>query len=590
MSNSDLHLHRERQERARRFRQPRRTVRDAGPQSAAGDAESKDASAQLVPGALPDESLRTSSPASSAAAARIAQRAAARRRRSNILVKTLLLTVELLLLGAAVYGLLQLHRQTRPVSFELRYLVPNKADLVEAVSAGSSTALHEPVELEGYTFLYWERPDGTPETEAEVTPAQDTVYTARYALAFPTEKHIPYLSVDEDGVVGVNDPVTMRELVSILYDLLDLDRTGKGEFLDVEKDDSCYKAAATLKDLGILQGDWLYPDDRVSRAELLGLLSRFYPPAEAPAVFSDLDPDDDSWPAFCVAAERGWIDEGAAEPAASVCRGELARIMNRVLGRAPIYMQPDSAVGMILDVPPTHPYYADVAEAVIPHTYTKEEGFERWLESAPLPAHEPGLFFVGVRLHYIGEDGTVAVNTTVDGRSYNECGEMTSGNNELDRRLWEILESTVDPESMSGEEMLRAVYLYTVGNFLHNGDAIYPLGTDDWAADAALRMLNEGKGSSHGYAGLFYELATFVGYQPKLISGVIYGQQKKFEAVDGTEVNAPKGYMPHAWVEMPYQGTSYIYDAEMEAKYNGLRSFFRVYDPVRWQKGYRSNF
>ena len=178
MSNSDLHLHRERQERARRFRQPRRTVRDAGLQSAAGDAESRDASAQLVPGALADESLRTSSPASSAAAARIAQRAAARRRRSNILVKTLLLTVELLLLGAAVYGLLQLHRQTRPVSFELRYLVPNKADLVEAVSAGSSTALHEPVELEGYTFLYWERPDGTPETEAEVTPAQDTVYTA----------------------------------------------------------------------------------------------------------------------------------------------------------------------------------------------------------------------------------------------------------------------------------------------------------------------------------------------------------------------------------------------------------------------------
>ena len=544
MSNSDLHLHRERQERARRFRQPRRTVRDAGLQSAAEDAESKDASAQLVPGALPDESFRTSSPASGAAAARIAQRAAARRRRANALVKTLLLTVELLLLGAAAYGLLQLHRQTKPVTFELRYLVPNKADLVEAVPAGGSAALHEPVELEGYTFLYWERPDGTPETEAEVTPAQDTVYTARYALAFPTEKHIPYLSVDEDGVVGVNDPVTMRELVSILYDLLDLDRTGKGEFLDVEKDDSCYKAAATLKDLGILQGDWLYPDDRVSRAELLGLLSRFYPPAEAPAVFSDLDPDDDSWPAFCVAAERGWIEEGAAEPAASVCR----------------------------------------------HTYTKEEGFERWLESAPLPAHEPGLFFVGVRLHYIGEDGTVAVNTTVDGRSYNECGEMTSGNNELDRRLWEILESTVDPESMSGEEMLRAVYLYTVGNFLHNGDAIYPLGTDDWAADAALQMLNEGKGSSHGYAGLFYELATFVGYQPKLISGVIYGQQTKFEAVDGTEVNAPKGYMPHAWVEMPYQGTSYIYDAEMEAKYNGLRSFFRVYDPVRWQKGYRSNF
>ena len=589
MSNSDLHLHRERQERAKRFRQPRRTVRDAGLQSAAEDAESRDASAQLVPGALADESLRTSSPASSAAAARIAQRAAARRRRSNILVKTLLLTVELLLLGAAAYGLLQLHRQTRPVTFELRYLIPNEADLVEAVPAGGSAALHEPVELEGYTFLYWERPDGTPETEAEVTPAQDTVYTARYALAFPTEKHIPYLSVDEDGVVGVNDPVTMRELVSILYDLLDLDRTGKGEFLDVEKDDSCYKAAATLKDLGILQGDWLYPDDRVSRAEFLELLSRFYPAPTAAVSFADLEPDEESWPAFCLAAERGWLDGDTANPAEDITRGELAQIMNRVLGRTQTYFQPDSAVGMILDVPPTHPYYADIAEAVIPHTYTKEEGFERWLESAPLPAHEPGLFFVGVRLHYIGEDGTVAVNTTVDGRSYNECGEMTSGNNELDRRLWEILELTVDPESMSGEEMLRAVYDYVAGSFSRNSDMFYPVGAEGWANEAALQMLKDGKGSSHGYAALFYELASFIGYDPELVSGVVYGQQTQFEAADGTEVRVPGGYMPHAWVEIRGQGLSYLYDAEMEAKYNGLRSFYRFYDPVRFQKGYRKN-
>ena len=381
----------------------------------------------------------------------------------------------------------------------------------------------------------------------------------------------------------------MRELVSILYDLLDLDRTGKGEFLDVEKDDSCYKAAATLKDLGILQGDWLYPDDRVSRAEFLELLSRFYPAPTAAVSFADLEPDEESWPAFCLAAERGWLDGDTANPAEDITRGELAQIMNRMLGRTQAYFQPDSAVGMILDVPPTHPYYADIAEAVIPHTYTKEEGFERWLESAPLPAHEPGLFFVGVRLHYIGEDGTVAVNTTVDGRRYNECGEMTSGNNELDRRLWEILESTVDPESMSGEEMLRAVYDYVAGSFSRDSDMFYPVGAEGWANEAALQMLKDGKGSSHGYAALFYELASFIGYDPELVSGVVYGQQTQFEAADGTEVRVPGGYMPHAWVEIRGQGLSYLYDAEMEAKYNGLRSFYRFYDPVRFQKGYRKN-
>ena len=584
MNKSDLQYHRERQERARRFRQPRRTIRDVGAPASVGE------------GFLPDSAGQDAAAEAAAAeaerqkAAERVRRAARRKKVTRTLVKILLLSVEILLLGAAVYGLVQLHRRTKPVSFEVRYLVPDQADIVETVSAGGSTALHEPVELDGYTFLCWERPDGTPETEAEVAPAQNTVYTARYALAFPTDEHIAYLSVDDDGVVGVNDPVTMRELVTVLYELLDLDRVGKGTFQDVERDDSCFKAAATLKDLGILSGDWLYPDDQVTRAELLGLLSRFYPAANTAAVFSDLDSDDDSWPAFCLAAERGWIDGNTADPSGIVTRGELARIINRVLGRSPVYMQPDSAVGMILDVPPTHPYYADIAEAVIPHTYTTEEGFERWTESNPLPAHEPGMFFLGVRLHYISEDGVMAANTTMDGRSYNECGELTSGIDELDRKLWKILEKVIDPSSMSQEDMLRAVYHHVAANYSRSGDAIYPLGADNWAADAALRMLEDGKGSSYGFAGLFYELATFVGYQPKLISGVIYGTQTQLEAVDGTEVKAPKGYEPHAWVEIPSQGFSWIYDAEMEAQYNGLRSFFKVYDPVRLKKGYRSNF
>ena len=215
-----------------------------------------------------------------------------------------------------------------------------------------------------------------------MTPAQDTVYTAKYALAFPTEKHIAYLPVDDEGVVGVNDTITMRELVSVLYRLLDLDRVGKGEFLDLDRDDSCYEAAATLKDLGVLRGDWLYPDDPVTRAELLGLLSRFYPAAETSAVFSDLEPEDESWPVFCLAAERGWIDGDTADPAKPVTRGELARIMNRVLDRTQTYFQPDSAVGMILDVPPTHPYYADVAEAAIPHTYTKRKALSAGSKAA----------------------------------------------------------------------------------------------------------------------------------------------------------------------------------------------------------------
>ena len=176
MSKSELQLHRERQERARRFRQPRRMIRDAGAPASVEedlvpDSAGQDAAAEAAAAAAAEIERQK--------AAERAQRVTRRKKVTRTLVKSLLLTVEILLLGTAVYGLVQLHRQTKPVSFEIRYLVPDQADIVETVSAGGSAVLHDPVELDGYTFLYWERPDGAPETEADVAPAQNTVYTAR---------------------------------------------------------------------------------------------------------------------------------------------------------------------------------------------------------------------------------------------------------------------------------------------------------------------------------------------------------------------------------------------------------------------------
>ena len=143
---------------------------------------------------------------------------------------------------------------------------------------------------------------------------------------------------------------------------------------------------------------------------------------------------------------------------------------------------------------------------------------------------------------------------------------------------------------MSQEEMLREVYDYVVKNFSREPGTLYSFDSSGWEAEAALQLLEDGRGSSYNYAALFYELSSFIGYSPVLRNGIIYGQQTVFEAMDGTEVRAHGGYTPHAWVEIRLDGISYLFDAEMEAQYNGLRSFYKFYDPVRWQKGYRSNF
>ena len=480
-------------------------------------------------------------------------------------------------------------RESVPDSCEIRYLVPGQEDLVEQIPYGGTATLHDPVELEGYTFLSWIGPDGEPETRKFFTLYEDMVLTARYALPLETEEHIPYLEVDSDGVVDVDANVTVREFVRILYKLLNIDLVGQGTFFDVEEEDSCYKAAATLKDLGILEGNYLYPDELLLEQEMLQYLERFYPASDAQFDFPGLDPESEAWSVYCTAAAYGWIDAGQVNPESTVTRGALARVLNRVLGRGS-QMQPGaSQIGMILDVAPGHPYYADIAEAVIPHTYIRQDSVEVWTSSEPLSTHEPGLFFAGVRLHCINDYGRPLVNTTYDGRTYNQDGEVTSGDPDLDRELWAILEDTVDPDEMDNEEMLKLLYDYVCDHFDPCSDTLYEVGAQGWAVKEAKRILSKGEASSYGYAALFYELAYMIGYQPALISGTIYGTQTEFESEDGVRIEASPGQTPHAWVEIKYEGISYIFDPAGESRVDPYRQYYHRNEPIRWQRGYRSD-
>ena len=445
------------------------------------------------------------------------------------------------------------------------------------------------MELEGYTFLGWEDAEGNPETRSTFPIFEDMVLIARYTLPLETEEHIPYLSADKNGVVDVDAKVTIRDFVKILYKLLNIDLVGSGTFLDVGEKDSCYKAAATLKDIGILEGNELYPDEILRFQEMLEMLERFYPASSQTFDFPGLEPTDEAFPVYCTAAAYGWIDPGeTTEPFAVVTRGLLAHVVNRVLGRASS-RPAEPSVGMILDVGPQHPYYADVAEAVIPHSYVRQDNLEVWTGSIPLPVHEPGQFFAGVRLHCILEDGTPLRNTSYGGQTYNMNGELTTGDADLDRRLWAILKDNVDPAVMTQEEMLYQLYDWICRNFAPCTDTLYPVGAQGWAVKEATRILDKGEASCYGYAALFDELAYMIGYQPVLISGSIYGTQTYFESEDGELIEAHAGYKPYAWVEIKFDGISFIFDPAGESQFESYRMYYKRNDPVRWQRGYRSD-
>ena len=530
------------------------------------------------------------------------------KRKSSL--RPFVIALELLLLLALAYGIRELYLQkreigerqedlqrqsqelderTREATLEVRYLVPGQEDLVESVFYGDRATLREAVELEGYTFLGWEDREGKLEDRRVFPVYRDTVYKARYALAFETGKHIPYLHTDAEGVLDVTGPVSMGEFTEILYLLLDIKQVGTGKFLDVKETDSCYKAAAALKDLGVLEGSRLHPDETLTRGEMLRILFRFFPMTGEDYLFQDLDRSDAYYPYFCSAAALGWIPSGTlvrANAVKEVTRGEFARIMNHVLGRdAKRNLKPED-VGTILDVPASADYYDDVVEAVIPHEYRIHDGIEEWTESKALPLHKPGFFFAGVKLHYIAEDGSPAANGNFLGLDFNRNGEVTSGDEELDGMLYAILEQTIDPATMEPEEMLRAVYDYVVHNFTYRYGSMKEKGAEGWGALEARRMLENGGGNCYGYAALFYELARFVGYDAKLYAGLTYGSQYETRTEDGRYYVAPEGMTPHSWVEINIDGTDYLFDTEYECRSSGMLQMFKRGEHAKAQYGY----
>ena len=482
-----------------------------------------------------------------------------------------------------------LSRSTRSATMMLVFRVPGGEDLTRPILYGEEAELPEITPPEGYTFLGWEDAAGRIEQRRHFPVYQDTVLTARLMPAFETVRHVPYLTAKSEGILDATGPVSMREFAIILAGLLDDSLEGSGRFLDVPEDDSCYEAAALLKDLGVLTGSRLHPARHLTRGEFLQALCCFYPPAERDCVFQDLSPEDAFYPCYSTAVANGWLTDGLlvrANPGEDVTRAFFARVMNRVLGRSAEHRLDEEDVGTVLDLAPGGEDYVNLLEAVIPHEYRMAGNREIWTESEAFPLHEPGFFFSGVKLHHIDEEGVPAVSEERGGLLFNNYGEVTTGDEELDRRLRAILEETIDPETMDREEMLHAVYDYVVDGFEYIYGRMYPFGADDWAITEAKKMLNAEGGNCYGYAALFYELARMVGYDAKLYSGKVYGEQYEYRGYDGELVYSPMGYTPHGWVEIEFDGEDCIFDAEYEYRSYGTLDMFKCPQRVRGQYGY----
>ena len=437
--------------------------------------------------------------------------------------------------------------------------VPVGDPITLKVAEGTAASLPEGLSIDGYTFLGWTDERGNEETRSEIVFYTDTAYSARYAIAFrdqsSEERREPFLYLSSEGFFRPEQGLSRGEAVSILYRMLDTQVVGSGEFADVSKTDSCYTAAATLKDLGILSGSRLHPGESVTYGEFFEMLSKLFPRTDETFTFENVPEKNEYYRAFCLAFSRGWLTDTAVSANDALPRREAARIFNLLSNRHP---QPQAVamVGTILDIAASADCWADVAEAVVPHTVSVSDGVEVWTSSEPYPLLDEGLFFLGLELRAVGGDGGAVANGNYGGFAFDADGIVTSGDAALDALVRATLKELIDPADLSvpgdpsatGEDQpLKILFSHVTYDFSYLDGNRYEMGATGWENDDAYRLLNTGKGNCYCYAAAFRALARALGYDAVCYSGTV-GQPPR----------------PHGWVEIGLGGENYIFDPTLE--------------------------
>ena len=208
-----------------------------------------------------------------------------------------------------------------------------------------------------------------------------------------TTNHNAYVSGRSATTFAPTGTLSRAEAAQLLYELMteqahkQYDRSGN-DFSDVPAGQWYTVAVSTLANVGAITGcgdGTFQPRKSISRAEFVTILTGIYGENTSKGMpFSDVDR---SWyyDSVATAYANGWASsytDGTFCSNQTITRAEAVVILNSVLGRSCdlTYVQANAqAASHFTDVTPGAWYYADVIEASVAHTYTKQDdGTERW--------------------------------------------------------------------------------------------------------------------------------------------------------------------------------------------------------------------
>ena len=236
----------------------------------------------------------------------------------------------------------------------------------------------------------------------------------RAALAkLKTGGHEPYMNGLSDGRFKPNATITRAEVAQVMYNLLETKPEGaSASFSDVSSRYWAYPAIAAMSTLGVMTGPEgkFRPNDAITRAEFVVVLSRCFDLEEGTASFPDVPEDYWAHDAIAAVQKKGWIagySNGNFGPEDSLQRCQVARIMNSALERRDGDFAADKDRQEFSDVSKSHWAFEEIAEAADP--------VEQPDPPAPPDPPVTGGIKVGSTVQVNSDDGLNVRKAPVDG-------------------------------------------------------------------------------------------------------------------------------------------------------------------------------
>ena len=410
--------------------------------------------------------------------------------------------------------------------YNVTYRLDGEVIGTERVAEGTNPQ-QVPAMVNDRGVIGWNNVNGTQTNAWNVYITADTVFDA--VLGPELKREGGYFAPETDGLFHPLNKFTRSDAARAVYAILAKKPTGETFLKDVTNRAKCWDAATSLVTEGYMTLDEngrFFPDLAITKADLTDLLSKLFSPGEVKKALEPL-----------------------SEP---LDRSQAAAVLNSLLAPETRTEEP-----YYPDVAPDAEYYAAVELAGI-------QGELPWGEGKKL---EPGFVNLEGYLYRIRPDGYFLCDAMEGTLYFDRTGRYTSGDEALDKYVADIIDAQTN-ESMTREEMLRAMYVYVRDHYLYLRRNYYTVGETGWEISEALLMFQTGKGNCYNFTAAFWALARGIGYDAICYSGLV-----------GVDRN------PHSWVEIELGGQPRIFDVETEMQYRLIDDYITSMYNIDYDRG-----